>query len=50
MDIINMSLGFGSDYRSNPVAAFADKLTAQGVVVVAAAGNSGVDVSAPHFV
>ncbi|KAF9353893.1 hypothetical protein BGX34_011306 [Mortierella sp. NVP85] len=43
MDIINMSLGYGSDYMSNPVAVLADKLTAQGVVVVAAAGNNGAD-------
>ncbi|KAK3811216.1 MAG: peptidase S8/S53 domain-containing protein [Benniella sp.] len=43
MDIINMSLGSGSDYRSNPLAVLADKLTAQGVVVVASGGNSGAD-------
>ncbi|KAF9347945.1 hypothetical protein BGX34_002792, partial [Mortierella sp. NVP85] len=43
MDIINMSLGSGSAFRSNPIAVLADKLTAQGVVVVAAAGNSGAD-------
>jgi subtilisin family serine protease len=49
MNIINMSLGNGSAFRSNPIAVLADKLTAQGVIVVASAGNSGADVSGPLF-
>ncbi|KAK3811218.1 MAG: peptidase S8/S53 domain-containing protein [Benniella sp.] len=43
MDIINMSLGSGSDYRSGPLAVVADKLNGRGVAVVASAGNSGDD-------
>jgi hypothetical protein len=46
MNIINMSLGGGSDYRTNPVAVLADKLAKErGLVLVAAAGNDGADVS-----
>ncbi|KAG0335861.1 hypothetical protein BG004_008292 [Podila humilis] len=41
MDVINMSLGGGASYKSNPVAALADKLTAKGMAVIAAAGNDG---------
>ncbi|KAK3811217.1 MAG: peptidase S8/S53 domain-containing protein [Benniella sp.] len=43
MDIINMSIANGSAFRSNPIAALADKLTEMGVVVVGSAGNSGAD-------
>ncbi|KAF9387278.1 hypothetical protein CPC16_007137 [Podila verticillata] len=41
MHVINMSLGGGSAYKENPVAILADKLTAQGMAVIAAAGNDG---------
>jgi subtilisin family serine protease len=43
MNIINMSLGSGSAYRSTPIAVLADQLTAKGVSVVASAGNDGAD-------
>ncbi|KAG0323743.1 hypothetical protein BGZ99_002543 [Dissophora globulifera] len=41
MDIINMSLGGGSSYRSSPTAVLGDKLVARGVALSAAAGNDG---------
>ncbi|KAF9318986.1 hypothetical protein BG006_003069, partial [Podila minutissima] len=43
MHIINMSLGAGSAYKSNPIAVLADKLTANGMAVIAAGGNDGAD-------
>ncbi|KAF9087725.1 hypothetical protein BGX29_000698 [Mortierella sp. GBA35] len=43
MDIINMSLGGGSSYRDGPEAKLAEALTANGMVVIAAAGNEGTD-------
>ncbi|KAK3811318.1 MAG: peptidase S8/S53 domain-containing protein, partial [Benniella sp.] len=43
MDLINMSLGSGSAYRSTPLAVLADKLVAKGMAVVASAGNDGSD-------
>ncbi|KAF9204559.1 hypothetical protein CPC16_007136 [Podila verticillata] len=43
MHVINMSLGGGSAYKSNPVAVLADKLSAHGMAVIAAAGNDGAD-------
>ncbi|KAG0371291.1 hypothetical protein BGZ54_007480 [Gamsiella multidivaricata] len=43
MNIINMSLGSGSAYRSTPIAVLADRLTARGLAVVASAGNDGAD-------
>ncbi|KAG0022228.1 hypothetical protein BGZ82_011075 [Podila clonocystis] len=36
-----MSLGGGADYKTNPIADLANKLTAYGMAVVAAAGNDG---------
>ncbi|KAF9271137.1 hypothetical protein BGZ74_006450, partial [Mortierella antarctica] len=36
-----MSLGGGSAYKENPVAILSDKLTANGMAVIAAAGNDG---------
>jgi subtilisin family serine protease len=50
MDVINLSLGSGSDYRSSPLAVVADILNGKGVSVVAAAGNSGDDVSSPSWI
>ncbi|KAG0365102.1 hypothetical protein BGZ54_006867 [Gamsiella multidivaricata] len=41
MDIINMSLGGGSAYKSNPQAVLGDKLVANGMALAAAAGNDG---------
>ncbi|KAF9282520.1 hypothetical protein BGZ68_005931 [Mortierella alpina] len=41
MDIINMSLGGGSSYKTNPQAVLGDKLVARGMVLAAAAGNDG---------
>ncbi|KAF9301220.1 hypothetical protein BGZ74_006959 [Mortierella antarctica] len=41
MDIINMSLGGGSSYKSNPQAVLGDQLVAKGMVLAAAAGNDG---------
>ncbi|KAK3820091.1 MAG: peptidase S8/S53 domain-containing protein [Benniella sp.] len=43
MDIINMSLGGGSAYKTNAQAVLADKLAAQGLIVAVAAGNDGED-------
>lgn len=43
MHIINMSLGGGASYKTSPIAALADKLTAHGMAVVASAGNNGDD-------
>ncbi|KAF9121729.1 hypothetical protein BGW39_010297 [Mortierella sp. 14UC] len=43
MDIINMSLGGGSAYKEGPEAKLAETLTANGMVVIAAAGNEGSD-------
>ncbi|KAF9215642.1 hypothetical protein BGZ59_000736, partial [Podila verticillata] len=43
MDIINMSLGGGSSYKSNPQAVLGDQLVAKGMVLAAAAGNDGAD-------
>ncbi|KAG0325810.1 hypothetical protein BG004_003100, partial [Podila humilis] len=43
MDIINLSLGSGSNYKENPTAALADKLSALGLTVIAAAGNDGTE-------
>ncbi|KAF9940622.1 hypothetical protein BGZ67_007260 [Mortierella alpina] len=41
MDIINMSLGGGSAYKSDPTAVLAEKLIARGMALSASAGNSG---------
>ncbi|KAG0052330.1 hypothetical protein BGZ83_002723 [Gryganskiella cystojenkinii] len=41
MDIINMSLGGGSAYKTNPEAILADKLIVKGMALAAAAGNDG---------
>ncbi|KAF9581252.1 hypothetical protein BGW38_001794 [Lunasporangiospora selenospora] len=43
MNIINMSLGSGSAFRSTPIAVLSDRLTARGMSVVASAGNDGSD-------
>ncbi|KAF9366970.1 hypothetical protein BGX21_007976, partial [Mortierella sp. AD011] len=43
MDVINMSLGGGSSYKSNPTATLADKLIARGMALAGAAGNDGAD-------
>ncbi|KAF9352733.1 hypothetical protein BGX26_009482 [Mortierella sp. AD094] len=43
MHIINMSLGAGSAYKSNPIAVLADSLAARGLTVVTSAGNDGAD-------
>ncbi|KAK3811221.1 MAG: peptidase S8/S53 domain-containing protein [Benniella sp.] len=44
MNIINLSMGTGPNYRSNPIANTIEKLTAEyNIVVVAAVGNSGED-------
>ncbi|KAG0088685.1 hypothetical protein BGZ92_005830 [Podila epicladia] len=43
MHIINMSLGSGSAYKETPLAALGDKLAAQGLTVIAAAGNDGTE-------
>ncbi|KAF9206453.1 hypothetical protein BGZ49_002413 [Haplosporangium sp. Z 27] len=43
MDIINMSLGGGSAYKTNPQAVLGDKLIAKGMALAAAAGNDGSD-------
>ncbi|KAF9925759.1 hypothetical protein FBU30_004501 [Linnemannia zychae] len=43
MDIINMSLGGGSAYKDGPEAKLAETLTANGMVVISAAGNEGSD-------
>ncbi len=45
MDIINMSLGFGSDIRIDldVIADAVDRASAAGVIVVVAAGNAGPD-------
>ncbi|KAI9139525.1 peptidase S8/S53 domain-containing protein [Paraphysoderma sedebokerense] len=41
MDIVNLSLGRGSGWASAPTAAAATNLVKAGIIVVAAAGNSG---------
>ncbi|KAI1298884.1 hypothetical protein EDD11_006608 [Mortierella claussenii] len=41
MDVINMSLGGGSSYKSNPQAVLGDRLVAKGMALAAAAGNDG---------
>ncbi|KAF9413463.1 hypothetical protein BGZ76_005031, partial [Entomortierella beljakovae] len=43
MDVINMSLGGGSSYKSNPIALLGDKLAARGMALAAAAGNDGAE-------
>lgn len=43
MHIINMSLGSGSSYKTNPIAVLADSLTKKGLTVVTSAGNDGAD-------
>ncbi|KAG0373404.1 hypothetical protein BGX24_011750 [Mortierella sp. AD032] len=43
MDVINMSLGGSSSYKSNPTAILADKLVARGMAFSAGAGNEGAD-------
>ncbi|KAF9575948.1 hypothetical protein EC968_000910 [Mortierella alpina] len=43
MDIINMSFGTGSSYKTDPVAVLGDKLVAHGMVLAVAAGNDGSD-------
>ncbi|KAG0257813.1 hypothetical protein BG011_003742 [Mortierella polycephala] len=43
MDIINMSLGGGSAYKSTPQTVLGDKLVERGVVLVVAAGNDGAE-------
>lgn len=47
MDIINMSIGTGSGYRSGPIAVLADSIVARGVSVIVSAGNDGADVRSP---
>ncbi|KAI9234809.1 MAG: peptidase S8/S53 domain-containing protein, partial [Podila humilis] len=46
MDVINMSLGGSSSYKSNPTAILADKLVARGMALAAGAGNEGTDGNA----
>ncbi|KAF9581255.1 hypothetical protein BGW38_001789, partial [Lunasporangiospora selenospora] len=41
--VLNMSLGGGSAYKTNPEAVLADRLVAAGMAVVVAAGNDGSD-------
>lgn len=41
--VINMSLGGSSSYKSNPTAILADKLVARGMALAAGAGNEGTD-------
>ncbi|KAF9188153.1 hypothetical protein BGZ50_001521 [Haplosporangium sp. Z 11] len=41
MNIINMSLGGGSAYRSDPQTVLGDKLVERGMVLIAAGGNDG---------
>ncbi|KAG0333201.1 hypothetical protein BG005_005228 [Podila minutissima] len=41
--VINMSLGGSSSYKSNPTAILADKLVAHGMALAAGAGNEGAD-------
>ncbi|KAF9207327.1 hypothetical protein BGZ49_000679 [Haplosporangium sp. Z 27] len=43
MDVINMSLGGGSSYKTNPEAVLAETLIARGMALAAAAGNAGSD-------
>ncbi|KAF8937423.1 hypothetical protein BGZ58_002731 [Dissophora ornata] len=43
MDVINMSLGGGSSYQTNPTAVLAEKLIANGMALAGAAGNDGTD-------
>ncbi|KAG0211484.1 hypothetical protein BGX28_007845 [Mortierella sp. GBA30] len=43
MDIINMSLGGGSSYKTNPTSVLAEKLIERGMALVGAAGNDGGD-------
>ncbi|KAK3811220.1 MAG: peptidase S8/S53 domain-containing protein [Benniella sp.] len=43
MNIVNLSLGTGPNYRSNPIANGAEKLIEQNIIVVAAIGNNGED-------
>ncbi|KAG0334232.1 hypothetical protein BG005_004909, partial [Podila minutissima] len=43
MDLINMSLGGGSAFKYNPTAVLADKLVANGMAVLGAAGNDGTE-------
>ncbi|KAF9406674.1 hypothetical protein BGZ94_003009 [Podila epigama] len=43
MHIINMSLGGGPSYKTDPVAVLGDKLTAAGMAVISAGGNDGTD-------
>ncbi|KDR95518.1 minor extracellular protease Epr [Peptoclostridium litorale DSM 5388] len=45
IDIINMSLG--SNYRSDALEIAIDKASAEGIIIVAAAGNDGSDVDYP---
>ncbi|KAF9932146.1 hypothetical protein FBU30_008833 [Linnemannia zychae] len=41
MNIINMSLGGGSSYKTNPTATLSDKLSKLGLTLIASAGNDG---------
>ncbi|KAI1315512.1 hypothetical protein EDD11_000693 [Mortierella claussenii] len=43
MDVINMSLGGGSSYQTNPTAVLAEKLIVRGMALAGAAGNDGSD-------
>ncbi|KAG0284248.1 hypothetical protein BGZ98_006003, partial [Dissophora globulifera] len=43
MDVINMSLGGGSSYKTNPTSVLAEKLIARGMALAGAAGNDGAD-------
>ncbi|KAG0309597.1 hypothetical protein BGZ99_000826, partial [Dissophora globulifera] len=43
MDVINMSLGSGPAYKTNPAAVLAETLIAHGMAVIAAAGNDGTN-------
>lgn len=41
-DVINLSLGSGPGYESNPVAVAASRISDAGTIVVASAGNDGM--------
>ncbi|KAG0308954.1 hypothetical protein BGZ99_001020 [Dissophora globulifera] len=43
MDVINMSFGSGSSFQTNPIAVLGEILSTNGMAVVAAAGDDGVD-------
>ncbi len=49
MDIINLSLGDGPGWPEHPSSVAANELSNRGVIVVAAAGNSGNQVGICMF-